>query len=164
MTTGFALSEKMMLFVRRAIADLPAGIFIEAETASFEKDTKEATDLVLKLSGGDMAVRVRRFKCGIKEPMNFDWSVRFRSRCGFRTEIDKLRDGFGRWYFIARANEDETGLFDYCLIDLDKCRAANIFNDELWMIYENGDGTAGGYMPIRELYRYDCVLWPPHAN
>jgi hypothetical protein len=160
MTTGFALSEKMMPFVRKSIAMFPAGLFMDAETASFEKDTQEATDLVLKLTGGDVAVRVRRFKCAGSKKLSFDWSIRFQTRYGHKTEIDKLREGFGRWYFIGRSNEEETGLFDYGLIDLNKCREVNIFNDELWQIYPNGDGTAGGYFPFMELYRYNVVLWP----
>ncbi len=161
MTTGFALSEKMMPFVRKAIAELPAGCFLDAETATAEKDIQESTDLVLRLTGGDVAVRVRRFKFGAAEPLGFDWSIRFQTRYGHKTEIHKLREGFARWYFIGRANADETALFDYCLIDLDKCRAADIFKDELWMIYPNDDGSAGGYMALRELRRYNgCIIWP----
>jgi hypothetical protein len=57
MSTGWDLSTKMMGAIRDAIGDIPAKCFFDIETASFEKDTTQATDLVLKLSGGDMAVR-----------------------------------------------------------------------------------------------------------
>ena len=160
MTTGWELSQKMMPLIRKTIAELPAGCFLDIETATAEKDMHEATDLILRFMGGDMAVRVRRFKCGGDEKLAFDWSIRFRTRHGNKTEIHKFREGFARWYFIARANEDETSLFDYCLIDLDKCRASNLFREELWEINPNNDGSAGGYMSIQKVYELGCLLWP----
>jgi hypothetical protein len=168
MTTGWALSVKMMPYIRKSIGDIPSKIFFDIETATFEQDTTKATDLVLKLSGGDIAVRVRNHKFGYKkyswsdsidkEPLAFDWSVRFVAN-GYKTEIHKLREGFAKWYFIGLANKDETDLFDYGLIDLNRCRINNIFRDELWQINPNSDGTAGGYLRMRRVKEYGCLLW-----
>jgi hypothetical protein len=57
MSTGWDLSTKMMGAIRDAIGDIPAKCFFDIETASFEKDTTQATDLVLKLSGGYKPMR-----------------------------------------------------------------------------------------------------------
>jgi hypothetical protein len=165
MTTGFELSTKMMPFVRTSIGEIPAKYFFDVETADYYKDTQESTDLILKLSGGDVAVRVRQFKYIYhfptldQKPLAYDWSVRFRSRNGFRTEIDKLRDGYARWYFMGIANDDETDLYDYGLIDLDKCRVDDVFHSELWQVNPNGDGTAGGYLPMRWIEDHGYLLW-----
>jgi hypothetical protein len=166
MSTGWDLSTKMMGAIRDAIGDIPAKCFFDIETASFEKDTTQATDLVLKLSGGDMAVRVRRFNYAYKGdilPLAFDWSIRFVCN-GRKTEIHKLREGFARWYFIAIANKDETGLFDYCVIDMDKVRESNLLDDTAgWAVYPNGDGTSGGYKPMRQIEKAGCIIWQ-YAN
>jgi hypothetical protein len=153
----------MMPIVKKALStmSIPLGSLFDIETASFYKDTHEATDLILKFPGGDLGVRVRGFRYGSRHvPMQFDWSVRFRSKCGGRTEIDKFRDGYCRWYFISRANEDETDLFGYGLIDLNKCREIGLFRDELWEVNPNDDGSAGGYMPLWKVHEYGCLLWP----
>ena len=163
MTTGFALEEKMMPCIREAIGNIPAVVFFDIATAPIERDTKEATDLVIKLSGGDVAVRVRRFryKYNDREPLAFDWSVRWRSRYGYKTEIDKLREGFARWYFYAVANANETGLYEFCLIDVDIVRKTGLLNDKTkWQVSPNGDGSFGGYYPARQLYKLGCIVWP----
>lgn len=163
MTTGFALEEKMMPYIRSAIGEIPSKYFFDIDKAPIERDQKEATDLIIKLSGGDVAVRVRRYKYKYKDnkPLAFDWSVRWRSMYGNKTEIDKLREGFARWYFYAIANERESGLFEFCLIDVDKVRETNILNDKSkWQIYPNGDGSMGGYFPARKLNELGCILWP----
>ena len=166
MTTGFELSKKMMPYVCKTIARIPAGIFFGIETATFEQDTTQATDLILKLSGGNVAVRVRNFNYVYrhwqtidKEPLAFDWSVRFQTRTNHRTEIDKLRDGFGRWYFMAVSNEDETDLWDWGIIDLDKCREIDLFDNFYWQINSNGDGSAGGYMAMRTVQELNCLIY-----
>jgi hypothetical protein len=169
MTTGFALSEKMMPYIRKSIAEIPAGCFFNIIDAPIERDLHEATDLVLKLSGGDIAVRVRNFKYKYfndNKPFAFDWSVRCQTRYGGRTEIHKLREGFARWYFMSIANYEETDLFDYGLIDLDKCRSIDLFCDEIWRpnINPNGDGTAGGYLSMRTVQEYGCILWSPNPK
>jgi hypothetical protein len=163
MTTGFALSEKMMPVIKTAIGRIPSRYFFDIEDATFEKDTQEATDLIIKLSGGDVAVRVRGYKYSYPDgkPLAFDLSIRWRSRYGLKTEIDKLREGFGRWYFFAIAHPNEDGLCDGCLIDLNKMRSSGILQDEkLWQINPNTDGTAGGYIAARKLQNLGCVLWP----
>lgn len=161
MTTGFELSNKTLPLVVEAISEIPLKHFIDVNTAPIERDRNEATDLVLKLSGGDIAVRVRSYKYkhrGDSMPLAFDWSVRFRAKYGGKTEINKLREGYARWYFFGMANEQETALDDYCVIDLDKAREINLFDDSLWQINPNGDGTAGGYMSMRKVRDAGCII------
>lgn len=168
MATGWNLSIKMMPYIRREIGAIPSGVFYDIDTAPIERDMKEATDLVLKLSGGDIAVRVRGHKYLYPhpyntEPLSFDWSVRFKARYGHRTEIDKLREGFAKWYFFAMANEDETDIFDYALLDLDKIRSEGILDQaDRWMVHPNYDGSSGGYYPMRDLLDLGCVVY--HKN
>jgi hypothetical protein len=161
MTTGFELSNKTLPFVIEAIGKIPLKHFLDVNIAPIERDKNEATDLVLKLTGGDIAVRIRQFKYSYKydkSPLAFDWSIRFRSKYGNKTEIDKLREGYAKWYFFGIVNEGETSLFDYCIIDMDKVRSINLLDESNWQLNPNKDGTIGGYMKMRKVDTLDCII------
>lgn len=148
----FTFSENHMQAVRDALGELPAKIFFDIQTAPAKRDMEEATDLILSISSGDIAVRIRKNKF-----LKFlDWSIRVRSN-GHKTEIDKLKEGFARWYFIGWSSDDEHNLADWYLIDLDKVREHNILNHK-YPIYDNYDGTAGMYIPIHTLLLNKCIV------
>lgn len=141
--------------VKKVLCDLPAGTFLDILTAEPKRDMNEATDLVVELAGGTLAVRVRRKKhLGFAKRFGFDFSVRCESR-GNKTEIHKLRDGFGDWYFYGYSGDDKGSLAYWWLFDLDKIREDGILNKK-WKIHSNGDGTSGMYIPISELG--NCIM------
>jgi hypothetical protein len=157
-SVGWAFAELHMPAVRKALGDLPSKIFFDIETAPAKKDMENATDLILSLSSGDIAVRVRKrhyWDLQNEKGWKHDWSVRAESR-GHKTEIHKLREGFGRWYFMGYSDDDNGKLIGWWLIDLDKVRSLDILEED-WPIYPNMDGTSGMYIPISELTRLDCI-------
>lgn len=113
-----------------------AGHFLIIEVADMDADMKRATDYMLRVDGGDMAVRVRT--PSYKDRYR-DWTIRASRASGAETELSKLRDGHGRWYFYGWG-KSSTELADWVLIDLDAVRACGILNDE-WPLIPNVDGV-----------------------
>lgn len=164
---GWDFAELHMPAIRTVLKSLPSGYFLDFATAPAEKDTEEATDLVLSVSGGTMGVRVRSAECWGKNYSAPEWSVRWRSRMGKRTEIDKLRDGFGDWYLFAYSSDDKGGLASWFLVDLMMVRDTGILyaDDEFGMNalgwqgpWPNGDGSAGIYFPMKRLEELGCIM------
>lgn len=163
--TGWKFAELHMPAVRTALSELPAGIFLNFATADAKRDMEQATDLVLEVEGGTIAVRIRSNKYYLSyldgkphKPKALDWSVRWVSR-GARTEIHKLREGFGDFYFYGYSEDDRGMLADWWLIDLHTVRERDILESGLWQVNPNYDGTEGGYFPIWRLEEANCVLW-----
>jgi hypothetical protein len=88
-----------------------------------EEDQERNTDLmVLKLKGTSkvsdfrIAVRIRKFKYYSKYKNEF--TIRSSRPSGVKTELEKILDGWGAYYFYGFANELETGIYCYTLADL----------------------------------------------
>ena len=157
---GWVFAELHMPAVRTALSELPAGIFLDFATADAKRDMEQATDLVLEVGGGTVAVRIRSKRYYNSKPKALDWSVRFESG-NARTEIHKLREGFGDFYFYGYSKDDAGELEDWWLIDLHTVRERGILESDRWQVHPNMDkkGTAGGYFPIWLLEEANCVLW-----
>lgn len=125
--------------------------FVKFYIASPEKDMKMATDIVIKVTGGDVALRIREDDCKYR-----DFTIRSKSKYGGRTEITKLKEGFGRWYLYAWANK-EAGFDDWLLVDLDILRESHLLNEDYKSI-PNGDGTEFIAIPQEDLKMYDCII------
>ena len=155
----FGFAELHMPAVRRVLGELPAKIFFDINTAPIKRDMEEATDLVLSVSSGDIAVRIRRRKfydrC-IEKGYSLDWSIRVQSN-GYRTEIDKLREGFARFYFFAYSEDNKGGIVKWWLIDMDNVRDVDILGEN-WPVFPNGDGTSGMYIPLSRVDVLGCVV------
>jgi hypothetical protein len=116
--------------------------------APLELDTKEATDLIV-LHAKDMriAARVRfDFKgTPVADLWPFEFTIRSHRASGSKTEMAKIREGFGDWFFYCHAVGDkDIGL--WWLIDLDvlrkmltKCKEGTQFLK--FEQRDNGDGT-----------------------
>jgi len=155
---GFAFAELHMPAVRRELGELPMKLFMDIEKAEAKQDMEEATDLILSVSGGDIAVRIRRKKFWERGVIyGLDFSVRAVCR-GHLTEIDKLIDGFGDWYFYGYSSDDKGEIAEWWLLDLDKVRESGVLEDEQFPINPNGDGTAGKYIPLDVLEDLGCVI------
>lgn len=158
--------------VREILKELPAKYFLDFATATPQQDMEQATDLILEIPGGTMAVRMRRNKWyhnGLKR--GFDWSIRYECR-GQRTEIDKLRDGFADWYFYGYSADDISSIIAWWLIDLNLVRDEQILEETtvrrmLWDVHRNGsgyglnfvpDGTSALYVPMGYLEQQNCIL------
>lgn len=160
-------AEKHMLAIRKILKQMPAEYFMDFAAAPAQQDMEEATDLILFVEGGTMAVRVRRHKYWTKNNDDPEWSVRFRSRQNKKTEIDKLREGLADWYFFAYSQDDKSELAAWWLVDLSQVRDNGLLDDlESWQLaslgwrgpYSNSDGSAGAYFPFDKLEQLGCIL------
>jgi len=165
---NWGFSERHLPAVRRELAMLPAGLFLDFATADAERDKTEATDIVLEVDRrGMMAVRVRARRYWRDHEDDGDWSIRFKSRYGGRTEAHKMIDGWCDWYFIG-FSDGHNDLYRWFLLDLYRVREEGIFPDTMdetawralgWLgPHDNADGTAGIYFPISKLLELGCVM------
>lgn len=111
--------ERHLPAVRRALLECLPHIVVLRE-ATLEEDRQRATDLVLEASGS-VAVRVRQ-----PEYLRYrDLTLRAWVEGRERTELDKIREGWGRWYFYAWS-DGRDGLAAWMLVDLDRLRASGL--------------------------------------
>lgn len=118
-------------------------------TANFEKDTKYSTDLILKTIQGDIAVRLRRSHIEYR-----DLTIRAKRDSGIKTELEKIKEGWGRWYFygwVSKQNKIE----DWIFVDLNKLRKTTLLNRSL---IDNKDGTYFIAISKKELERENCLI------
>lgn len=102
---------------------------------TFREDTRESTDLkVLVVDGGTIAVRLRKPSCSFR-----DLTIRAMHPRADTTEIHKIREGFGRWYFYGWV-DDNNIIAEWILVDLDLFRDSGMAAEEREYII-NPDGT-----------------------
>jgi len=122
---------------------------IKVEVSSPEDDMKHATDLDVQILGGRVAVRIRR------DIRYRDLTIRAVNN-GKKTEIHKLREGYGDWYLYAWTTENRVS--DWILVDISVMRLNNCFT-ETRPIIMNKDGCTGFVTySIGELQRFNAVV------
>lgn len=142
-------SEKYICEVQK-ILQQNAMYIVNVEVATPEDDMKHATDLKIKITAGDVSVRIRRSKYTFR-----DITIRA-YKDGYKTEIHKLRDGYGDWYLYAWENTDQNGIAEWVLVDLNKARPLFLKEKEVKM---NKDGHSGFVnYSINELEEYNAVV------
>lgn len=126
---------------------------IKFEIAPIDKDLKQATDLIVKASGGDIAVRIRRSAyTGIYR----DLTIRSWRSSGTETELDKIKKGFCKWYLYAWADKFEV-IKDWIFVDLDLLRLSGLINQ--YQTISNHDQKTGFIaIPSTELKNYKCII------
>lgn len=129
-----------------------ASKFFDISEATFEQDTQHATDLVLRINGGDIALRLRKDTCRFR-----DFTIRCcNSSHNHCTEIDKIRKGFARWYFYGWVNPNGI-IKEWILIDINIFRSSGLSAIDKEPI-PNGDGTAFYPYTLDELFQHRCLL------
>lgn len=126
-------SEKYINDVRD-ILQANAMHIVKIEVATPEEDMKQATDLKIKITAGDVAVRIRRGKYDFR-----DITIRAYKN-GNKTELHKLREGYGDWYLYAWEDKNQDGIAEWVLVDINKARSLFNENKEVKM---NKDGNSG---------------------
>jgi len=124
-------------------------IFVKVEIADIELDKKQATDFIVIIDGGEIAVRIRRANCKYR-----DLTIRSVNN-GYKTEIDKIREGFGRYYLYCWEDEGKE-IKSWILVDLNKLRETKLMENRVNI--PNYDGTEFIAISIDELYRNDCLI------
>ena len=100
-----------------------------------EEDTKFSFDIRFEMNM-QISVRIRKNKYKTKK----DLTIRSKNK-GYKTELDKIMEGKGQFYFYAYMTKDENNLEEIYICDVKAIRnlyKKNIFNKER----DNGDGTA----------------------
>ena len=83
----------------------------------FEEDAERNTDLmVLRLDAIRIVCRVRKFKFSDTYPDEF--TIRTVRPSGAQTELGKIIEGWGDYFFYGFADAQESGLFSWALCDL----------------------------------------------
>lgn len=113
-------------------------------------DEQRATDVILKLFGGDVAVRLRRPGCRFR-----DLTIRSCRDSGYATELQKIRAGFADFYFYGWLDYNDR-ISEWILVDLDRVRQQRVLDD--CQNIPNGDGTYFIAIDARELQRRDCII------
>lgn len=104
-------SDKFIWEMRKIIGPLLL------EVASPEEDMHHATDLVvLTMRSTPVACRVRSAQFFNKYAGEF--TIRSKTRTGRKTELTKILEGWGEWFFYGYSNPEETGFQTYTIIDL----------------------------------------------
>lgn len=125
-----------------------AGQIIEIREGTEDEDQKEATDYVVHVASGTIACRVRR-NCRYR-----DLTLRASRPSGVRTELAKIKDGWGRWYLYMWADEDS--IEDWIFVDMDGLRDSGLLNGERRQ--RNPDGVTFLPLPVPELDAAGCLV------
>lgn len=124
--------------------------FIKVSVATPEQDMKRATDFVVTIEGGEIAVRIRRHPCGFR-----DLTIRAVNG-GYKTELAKIIEGWARYYLYCWEDSRHI-LSEWMLVDLDKVRLQKLLeNKDVTMNTDTRTGFIS--IPFIRLDRTGCVI------
>ena len=126
---------------------------LDFKVADADADQNRATDVVVIVEAGNIAIRVRRLEFLLRFK---DCTVRSRRDSGAKTELAKLRAGFGDWYLWAWA-DNPSSICAHILVDLHALRERGLL-DMKRPETSNHDGTYFIAIPIQELRARGCVV------
>jgi len=128
------------------------------QPTSFDMDTKQAADLFV-FTAKDMTIAARVRRPGYADKYPFEFTIRSARDNGTTTELSKIIDRWGDWFFYGHASETDH-IARWWLIDLHAFRAALIRHNRIDGVYllsskrDNGDGT--------HFIAYDLRSFPAH--
>jgi hypothetical protein len=136
-----------------AVIRAVAGQIISVSKADDEMDVHQATDYVVRVSAGEIACRVRR--PGYTK--FHDFTLRCSRPSGVITELEKIRQGFAKWYLYAWAMDAHT-FEDWVFVDLDKLRGSGLLTDGRQAIMNWDGSSAFVAFSLEELRNGGCIL------
>lgn len=84
-----------------------------------------------------------------------DLTIRAKRESGTKTELDKIKEGFGDYCFYGLTEGDE--IIDWILVDLEKLRQGGLLNRQRNLIPSPG-GTYFIAIPQKELAEHGCIV------
>lgn len=138
----YSLIEKVLL--RNAMH------LIKIDVASQQDDMQRATDFVVTMRGGAVAVRIR------KDTKYRDFTIRAKMASGYKTELDKLRQGFGDFYLYLWT--EHGALVEYWLMDLHRLRASGMLDGERNIKWNVDRGSAFIALSLAELQNAGAIM------
>ena len=117
-----------------------------------QDDISQATDYLITVEKGTIACRIRKPDCKYR-----DFTIRSWRKSGSKTELEKIKEGFGRWYIYAWAN-NKYGFSEWVLLDLNNLRASPLLKTER-KATPNTDGTTAFIaFSLPELYLWNIIV------
>jgi len=124
-----------------------------------EMDQKENTDLIILTTGTvRIAVRIRRPKYYKKYPD--DITFRYSRPSGTKSEYEKMKDGWGDYFFYGISTESEYTLATWILIDLKQFREwiKNNVDENKCLILQNYDHSSDFIVFNRTDIPENCIF------
>lgn len=135
-----------------------AAHIVKVEVAPQYQDSHNATDMIIQVVGGCVAVRIRR------DTERRDLTIRATLPSGAKTELQKIREGFANWYLYAWTQSGQ--ICEWILVDLNRLRTSGTIFVQRAEI-PNGywesnkfvrDGTYFVAIPLAELLANNCIV------
>ena len=132
-----------------------AGEIIEVRIADQDKDQHEATDYIVEVSSGDIACRIRDEYYWHKYG---DVTLRHSRPSGNKTEVEKIKEGYARWYLYAWTKRADPGKFiAWAFIDLDKMRDCGLLDEPRQAIPNGDESSSFVSISLAELWQKGCI-------
>lgn len=123
---------------------------ISVQVATPDEDMSLGVDMVIRVEGGNVAVRIRRARCRWR-----DITIRIRRPSGVPTEIDKIKVGYVSWYLYAWTYKNQ--ITEWVLVDVRRIVELGVF-ERRWKSFSNRDGTRFIVIPISRLLKENCIV------
>jgi hypothetical protein len=131
--------------------------------APLELDTQQATDLLV-FRARDMRIAARVRRPEYQERFKYEFTIRSEVRCGAKTEIDKVTQGWGDWMLYGFAAPTHQKVEWWSILDLDRFR--DYWRRTGWRLSSfsgcNGDGTRFLAFDLRTMP--DVILYTNHIH
>lgn len=128
-----------------------ATLLVSVEIASHYQDVKEATDMLLLMGGTRaIAVRLRRAQYRYR-----DLTIRASRSSGSRTELEKLREGYGDIYLYGWTSDFR--IAEWMLVDLHRLRSSRLL-ETVKPIANHDHTTSFVCIPYPVLCEHRCIL------
>lgn len=134
------LNNKYLLQVRKILVS-KAYIFTKFRESTLKEDREQGFDAVLSFPDVKIPIRIRQNKY----LQYMDLTIRSKSKYNLKTEIHKIKEGFGDFYFYAWSDEtpmkkENNKIVSYMILDLNVFRNT-IIDRPTQTDKPNGDGT-----------------------
>lgn len=130
-------SQQLQFFSQiRRILNKNSYMFTNFTESTIDQDMFECFDAVFSFPDVKIPIRIRNYSY----QKYLDFTIRSRTRYGNKTEIDKLKEGFGDYYFYCWLNESNVRIERYMIIDLNAFRKDVIHTPDSEMSNTDGSG------------------------
>lgn len=147
----FKWQEKYYPQIER-ILKMNASKIVKVSIADNDADTKEATDFVVTLKSGRIAVRIRK-DIGDKY---HDLTIRSKRRSGAETELHKIKKGYADFYLYIWTNAEV--ITDWWLVDINRLRTSGLLDIPRHETWNRDGGSAFIALVDTELERIGALV------
>ena len=137
--------------INKAIPNL-INTFCQYKPATDFEDGNLCFDLIFNMNF-TISIRIRKYKY-----INYnDLTIRSKSKKGFKTEIDKIKEGLAQIYFYAYMNQDENKLVKIRIANVEAIR--KLTSSKIYEHKKNNDGTEFFTYKFTDIKKYDGNIY-----